>query len=344
MDESTMASLISAAGEDLIPQLGDISKMEKGDQKDALKGLIGDTLSPKKIFEILGTENTFKGKVEEGGGINAVVNAAITENQELLEGVDVEGITSMLSENMVGTEGQTGIIDDVASKIKSFGGEGGGPLAALTQNIDFSQIDEYANMAKDAISSGASIDTDLIEQITSGEKEFNLDEIMAGAYGETEQYTEEPLSMPEGEYEYNESPLSVLGEEYGTEEEVVGGGFMGEQFGEEKPIYGQEPLESLTPSIPEIPLPSPQMLGETEDYGNIMEPGAGPQSSVSESKEIVINFNVAVDFKNAPTNIDPRSFAEQLQKQMKDLPFVQELGRKINIGSDITNDYSKNFG
>jgi hypothetical protein len=219
MDESTMASLISAAGEDLIPQLGDISKMEKGDQKDALKGLIGDTLNPKKLFEILGTENTFKGKVEEGGGINAAMNAAITENKDLLEGVDVGGITSMLSDNLVGTEGQTGLIDDVANKLKGFEGEGGGPLAALTQNIDFSQIDEYANMAKDAISSGASLDTELIGDIVSGEKEFNLDEIMIGAYGETAQYEQEPLTVPEGEYVNEQSPLTVPDESFvGTEE------------------------------------------------------------------------------------------------------------------------------
>jgi hypothetical protein len=341
MDESTMASLISAAGEDLIPQLGDISKMEKGDQKDALKGLIGDTLSPKKIFEILGTENTFKGKVEEGGGINAAMNAAITENKDLLEGVDVGGITSMLSDNLVGTEGQTGLIDDVANKLKGFGGEGGGPLAALTQNIDFSQIDEYANMAKDAISSGASLDTELIGDIVSGEKEFNLDEIMSGTYGETAQYEQEPLTVPEGEYANEQSPLTVPDESFvGTEEPE----FVTQQFGEEEPIYNQEIISASVPPIPEIPMPASPIMGPYEDYDSMMGQNAGVESKVSESKEVSINFNVAVDFKNAPNNIDPRAFSEQLKKEMKDLPFIQELGRKINIGSDITNDYSKNFG
>jgi hypothetical protein len=247
----------------------------------------------------------------------------------------------MLSDNLVGTEGQTGLIDDVANKLKGFGGEGGGPLAALTQNIDFSQIDEYANMAKDAISSGASLDTELIGDIVSGEKEFNLDEIMSGAYGETAQYEQEPLTVPEGEYVNEQSPLTVPDESFvGTEEPE----FVTQQFGEEEPIYNQEIISASAPPIPEIPMPASPIMGPYEDYDSMMGQNAGVESKVSESKEVSINFNVAVDFKNAPNNIDPRAFSEQLKKEMKDLPFIQELGRKINIGSDITNDYSKNFG
>ena len=97
--------------------------------------------------------------------------------------------------------------------------------------------------------------------------------------------------------------------------------------------------EPIVEPIVEPPLPFvPEQFYDVLNAG-----GAGVAGDVSEKKETIITFNVDVDFKNAPSNIDQRDFTEQLNKKLKDLPFMQNLSSLLKGGSDITNDSQKKY-
>jgi hypothetical protein len=145
MDPETIATIIESAGEKIAPDLIKISEMQdKGEQSKALQDLMDKTLTAGNALEVLGTENKFKGKLGEGAGINEGVSAGL-KNIEGINADNIGGITEMLNSNM------SGIIDNVAGKVKNVAGEDTmlGKLGSKF-GFDAGQIDDYANMAKDA--------------------------------------------------------------------------------------------------------------------------------------------------------------------------------------------------
>ena len=162
MDPETIATIIESAGEKIAPDLIKISEMQdKGEQSKALQDLMDKTLTAGNALEVLGTENKFKGKLGEGAGINEGVSAGL-KNIEGINADNIGGITEMLNSNM------SGIIDNVAGKVKDVAGEDTmlGKLGSKF-GFDAGQIDDYANMAKDAAKT-SELDSEQIAGVFEG--------------------------------------------------------------------------------------------------------------------------------------------------------------------------------
>jgi hypothetical protein len=162
MDPETIATIIESAGEKIAPDLIKISEMQdKGEQSKALQDLMDKTLTAGNALEVLGTENKFKGKLGEGDGINEGVSAGL-KNIEGINADNIGGITEMLNSNM------SGIIDNVAGKVKNVAGEDTmlGKLGSKF-GFDAGQIDDYANMAKDA-AKASELDSEQIAGVFEG--------------------------------------------------------------------------------------------------------------------------------------------------------------------------------
>jgi hypothetical protein len=162
MDPETIATIIESAGEKIAPDLIKISEMQdKGEQSKALQDLMDKTLTAGNALEVLGTENKFKGKLGEGAGINEGVSAGL-KNIEGINADNIGGITEMLNSNM------SGIIDNVAGKVKNVAGEDTmlGKLGSKF-GFDAGQIDDYANMAKDA-AKASELDSEQIAGVFEG--------------------------------------------------------------------------------------------------------------------------------------------------------------------------------
>jgi hypothetical protein len=176
---------------------------------------------------------------------------------------------------------------------------------------------------------------------------------------------QEPLTIPKGEFTKEESLNLDTTEEYLPEKELFGetpkegetlsipkqefvqeGGInLGttEEYSPKSVMEGSEPYSELA-EVPPIegsvePIVEPSLPFVPEQFYDVLNTGGGVAGDVSEKKETNITFNVEVDFKNAPSNIDQRDFTEQLNKKLKDLPFMQNLNSLLKIGSDITNDF-----
>jgi hypothetical protein len=162
MDPETIATIIESAGEKIAPDLIKISEMQdKGEQSKALQELMDKTLTAGNALEVLGTENKFKGKLGEGAGINEGVTAGL-KNIEGINAENIGGITEMLNSNM------SGIIDNVAGKVKNVAGEDTmlGKLGSKF-GFDAGQIDDYANMAKEAAKT-SELDSEQIAGVFEG--------------------------------------------------------------------------------------------------------------------------------------------------------------------------------
>jgi len=222
-DPEVMASLISKAGQEFLPELNKVAGMEGEDaQSKGFKDILKQ--SPGKILDILSSENTFEGKIPEGG-INEALTAAMSENKELLQGTDVEGVTSLINKNLgFGAEPEdVGLATTLAEKTSGI--------------AEFAGLGDFGNIS-DFIGEGLGnfeLDADAINEY--------IQEGISG--GNEEQGT---LTIPEGEFTQEDATIEPTSEY--TSESVMEGTEPYSELAEVDPIenteFTPEPAEPFT--------------------------------------------------------------------------------------------------